>query len=435
MSGLWPAPVAASPVHATVPIPGSKSLTNRALVIAALADAPSRLRRPLRARDTVLMAAALRSLGARIEDVAIGDRTGEDDPDWAVTPGRLLGPAKVDCGLAGTIMRFVPPVAVLAHGPVVFDGDPQARQRPLGVVLEALRALGADIDDGGRSALPFTIVGRGAFPGGAVSIDASASSQFVSGLLLAGARYDKGITVHHDGKQVPSLPHIDMTVQSLRGAGVEVDDAEPNTWRVAPGPPAGLDVTIEPDLSNAAPFLAAALVTGGEIRVPGWPARTTQAGDALRDLLTRFGADCRLDRAGLTVRGTGRVSGIDADLHDVSELTPVVTALAALADSPTFLRGVAHIRGHETDRLAALATELNAIGGDVTETEDGLVIRPRPMRGGVFRTYADHRMAQAGAVLGLAVAGIQVEDIATTSKTLPDFPGMWHRVLGDGPAS
>ena len=380
------------------------------------------------------MAAALRSLGARIEDVAGEDRTGGDDPDWAVTPGRLRGPAEVDCGLAGTIMRFVPPVAVLADGPVRFEGDPRARERPLGVVLDALRTLGADIDDGGRPGLPFTIVGRGAFAGGAVTIDASASSQFVSGLLLAGPRYDKGITVHHDGRQVPSLPHIDMTVQALRGAGVEVDD-ESNTWRVAPGSPAGLDVAIEPDLSNAAPFLAAALVTGGEIRVPGWPSRTTQAGDALRDLLTRFGADCRLDEAGLTVRGTGRVSGIDADLHDASELTPVVAALAALADSPSHLRGVAHIRGHETDRLAALATELNAIGGEVTQTEDGLVIRPRPMRGGVFRTYADHRIAQAGAVLGLAVAGTQVEDIATTSKTLPDFPGMWHRMLGDGRAS
>jgi 3-phosphoshikimate 1-carboxyvinyltransferase len=378
------------------------------------------------------MAAALRSLGTRIEDVAGRDKAGGDDPDWAVTPGRLRGPADVDCGLAGTIMRFVPPVAVLADGPVRFDGDPRARERPLGVVLEALRTLGADIDDGGRPGLPFTIVGRGGFPGGLVTIDASASSQFVSGLLLAGVRYDKGITVHHDGAQVPSLPHIDMTVQALRGAGVEVDDAESNTWRVSPGSPAGLDVAIEPDLSNAAPFLAAALVTGGEIRVPGWPARTTQAGDALRDLLTRFGADCRLDEAGLTVRGTGRVSGIDADLHDVSELTPVLAALAALADTPSRLRGVAHIRGHETDRLAALATELNDLGGDVSQTEDGLVIRPRPMRGGVFRTYADHRLAQTGAVLGLAVAGIQVQDIGTTSKTLPDFPGMWRRMLRDG---
>ncbi|HEU4539537.1 MAG TPA: 3-phosphoshikimate 1-carboxyvinyltransferase [Jiangellaceae bacterium] len=427
MSELWPAPVATSPVHAAVLIPGSKSLTNRALVIAALAEAPSRLRRPLRARDTLLMAAALRSLGTQIDDPV-----GGDGADWAVTPGRLRGPADVDCGLAGTIMRFLPPVAVLADGPVRFDGDPQARERPLGVVLDALRTLGADVDDGGRSALPFTIVGTAAFPGGTVTIDASASSQFVSGLMLAGARYEKGITVHHAGKRVPSMPHIDMTVEALRAARVDVDDAEPNTWRVSPGPPAGLDIEIEPDLSNAAPFLAAAVVTGGEVRVPGWPIRTTQAGDALRDLLTRFGGECVLDAGGLTVSGTGRVTGIDADLHDVSELTPVVAALAALADSPSHLRGVAHIRGHETDRLAALATELSGLGGDVSQTEDGLAIRPCPLRGGVFRSYADHRMAQAGAVLGLVVPGIQIEDIGTTSKTLPDFAGMWHRMLGAG---
>ena len=427
MSQLWSAPTATSPVHASVPIPGSKSLTNRALVIAALAAAPSRLRQPLRARDTLLMAAALRSLGTRIDDVGGGDAA-----DWAVTPGPLRGPAEVDCGLAGTIMRFLPPVAVLADGPVRFDGDPRARERPLGVVLSALHALGADVDDGGRSALPFTITGAAAFPGGAVTIDASASSQFVSGLLLAGARYDKGVTVHHYGEQVPSMPHIDMTVQILRAAGADVDDAEPNTWRVSPGPLAGLDVEIEPDLSNAAPFLAAALVTGGEVRVPGWPGRTTQAGDVLRGLLTQFGGTCVLDVSGLTVSGTGRLTGIDADLHDVSELTPVVAALAALAVSPSRLRGVAHIRGHETDRLAALATELTGLGGDVTATADGLLISPRPLRGGVFHSYADHRMAQAGAVLGLVVPGIEVDDIETTSKTLPDFAGMWQRMLGDG---
>jgi 3-phosphoshikimate 1-carboxyvinyltransferase len=423
MSEAWPAPTAAEPVRAVVPVPGSKSLTNRALVVAALAAGPSRLRHPLRARDTLLMAAALRALGSGVT---------EHGDDWLVEPGRLRGPATVGCGLAGTIMRFLPPVAVLADGTVSFDGDPQARERPLAVVLDALRAMGAEIDDGGRGGLPFVITGRGSFPGGAVTVDASASSQFVSGLLLAGARYDNGVTVHHEGKPVPSMPHIDMTVAVLRGAGVDVDDADPNTWRVAAGPVSALDLVIEPDLSNAAPFLAAALVTGGEVRIPGWPAHTTQAGDALRDLLSRFGADCALGSDGLTAKGTGRVHGIDADLHDVSELTPVIAAVAALADSPSHLRGVAHIRGHETDRLAALATELTALGGSVTETPDGLSIRPRPLRGGVFHSYADHRMAQAGAVLGLVVPGIFVDDIATTTKTLPDFPGMWRRMLGTG---
>ncbi|MFW6091939.1 MAG: 3-phosphoshikimate 1-carboxyvinyltransferase [Actinomycetota bacterium] len=423
MSELWPAPVAAAPVRAVVRMPGSKSLTNRALVVAALADGPSLLSRPLRARDTLLMAQGLRAVGVGVDD---------RDDDWAITPGTLHGPARVECGLAGTVLRFLPPLAALADGTVEFDGDPRARERPVGPVLEALRTLGAEIDDGGRGALPFTVRGTGSLPGGAVTVDASASSQFVSGLLLSGARYDKGVTVQHSGEPIPSAPHIRMTVQLLRDAGAEVDDAEPDTWHVAPGSFGGLATDIEPDLSNAAPFLAAALVTGGEVRVPGWPERTSQAGDALRGLLTQLGARCALGADGLTVRGAGRVHGIDADLHEVSELTPVIAATAALADSPSRLRGVGHIRGHETDRLAALAGELTGLGGDVAETPDGLVVRPRPLHGGVFRTHADHRMAHAAAVIGLVVPNVQVDDIGCTAKTLPDFPGMWAGMLSPG---
>jgi 3-phosphoshikimate 1-carboxyvinyltransferase len=303
----------------------------------------------------------------------------------------------------------------------------------MGIVLDALRALGVSVDDGGSGRLPFTVAGTGAVAGGPVTIDASASSQFVSGLLLSAPRYDKGITVHHDGKPVPSQPHIDMTVAMLRERGVEVDDGVPNSWRVEPGAVRAIDTVIEPDLSNAAPFLAAALLTGGTVRVPRWPSATTQPGDDLRDLLTRMGADVSLSGDGmLTVRGTGELRGLDADLHDVGELTPVLAALAAVAGSPSHLHGIAHLRGHETDRLAALATEINGLGGDVTETDDGLVVRPVPLRAGVFHSYADHRMAQAGAVLGLVVQGVLVEDIATTAKTLADFPGMWARLLGHG---
>lgn len=423
MSEHWPAPAATAPVRAVVPMPGSKSLTNRALVVAALADGPSLLRRPLRARDTLLMAGALQALGVGVHDRGA---------DWSVEPSPLRGPARIDCGLAGTVLRFLPPVAALADGHVEFDGDPRARDRPVAPVLDALRTLGADIDDGGRGSLPFTVRGTGTLPGGAVTMDASASSQFVSGLLLSGAGYDKGVTVHHDGAPIPSTPHIAMTAGLLREAGVEVDDTVPNTWHVVPASFGGLTLDIEPDLSSAAPFLAAALATGGEVRVPGWPERTSQAGDGLRDLLTRLGARCVLDEDGLTVHGGGRVHGIDADLRDVSELTPVVAAAAALADSPSRLRGVGHIRGHETDRLEALAAELTNLGGDVTETTDGLVVRPRPLRGGVFRTYADHRMAHAAAVLGLTVPGVRVDGIDCTTKTLPDFPGMWARMLSSG---
>jgi 3-phosphoshikimate 1-carboxyvinyltransferase len=417
----WPAPYADAPVTGRVSIPGSKSLTNRALLLAAIADQPSSISRPLVARDTRLMIAALRSLGVGV-DLEDAETTA------TVTPAALTGPATVDCGLAGTVMRFVPPVAALATGPVSFDGDPRARERPMGEVLGALRSLGVRLD-ADASSLPFTLDGVGSVAGGVVTIDASVSSQFVSALLLAGARYDEGVDVRHDGKPVPSLPHIAMTTAMLRERGVAVDDSEPNRWRVEPGPIAGIPVVVEPDLSNAAPFLAAALVTGGSVAVTGWPRATTQAGDALRSILPLFGAKVALDDDGLTVSGPDVLHGIDADLHAVGELTPVLAAVCALATTPSYLRGIAHLRGHETDRLAALADEINALGGDVTQTVDGLEIRPRPLRGGVFGSYLDHRMAQAGVVLGLRVRDVAIEDIATTAKTHEDFAAQWQALV------
>lgn len=417
----WAAPHATSPVRGTVPLPGSKSLTNRLLVLAAVADGPSRLVAPLRARDTELMVGALRTLGVGIAD---------DGADWVVTPGPLHGGA-VDTGLAGTVMRFIPPVAGLAHGVVAFDGDEYARERPMVAILDGLRQAGVEIDDAGRGRLPFTVHGRGAVPGGPVRIDASASSQFVSGLLLAAARFDKGIEITHTGaRAVPSQPHLDMTVELLRAAGVEVATPTPGVWQVAAGRIAAGRHVIEPDLSNAAPFLAAAVATGGTVTVPGWPQPTTQPGDALRDLLARMGADVRLGPAGLTVSGTGSIAPLDADLRDVTEMVTVVAALAALADGPSHLTGLGHMRGHETDRLAALYTELTRLGADVVEEADGLLIRPRRLHGGVWRAYADHRMATAGAVLGLVVDGVEVDDIGATTKTLPDFPGMWSTLVG-----
>lgn len=423
----WAAPLAAAPVQATVQVPGSKSITNRALLLAALADGPSTIRRPLVSRDTDLMLAAVRTLGTVVHERPADDGSSA----WRVEPRPLRGPATVDCGLAGTVMRFVPPVAVLADGEIAFDGDPRARERPMGPVLSALRELGAEISAGpGADRLPFTVQGRGGLPGGSVRIDASASSQFVSGLLLAAPRYVQGIDVAHVGPPVPSLPHIRMTILMLRQAGVEVQDETPERWRVAPGPIHAADLDVEPDLSNAAPFLAAALITGGEVTVTGWPATTTQPGDLLRDLLARMGAECRLGPDGLVVRGGGRILGIDADLREMSELVPTIAGIAAVAEGPSTLRGIEHMRGHETDRLAALAAEINNLGGDVAETPDGLHIRPRPLHGGVFRTYADHRMATTGALLGLVVPGIEVEDIATTGKTLPGFVALWHGMLG-----
>jgi 3-phosphoshikimate 1-carboxyvinyltransferase len=434
-TALWPAPLASSPVDATVIVPGSKSVTNRALVLAALASEPGWLRRPLRSRDTVLMADALRAMGVQIDEV-VNPYGGEA---WRVIPAGLHGPATVDVGNAGTVMRFLPPVAALADGPVRFDGDPRSHERPLHGVIDALRALGARIDDEGRGALPLTVHGGGALDGGPVSIDASSSSQFVSALLLSGPRFNQGVEVRHTGPTLPSLPHIKMTVEMLRHAGAKVDTpengGEPNVWRVDPSALLGVDLTIEPDLSNAQPFLAAALVTGGRVVIPDWPRRTTQPGDALRELFTRMGGSCELTDAGLVFTGSGRIHGIDADLSDVGELTPGIAAVAALADSESVLRGVGHLRLHETDRLAALSKEINELGGDVTETEDGLRIRPRPLRGGVFHTYEDHRLATAGAVLGLAVDSVRVENVGTTGKTLPDFPDMWTAMLGAAPAA
>lgn len=403
----------------TVRLPGSKSLTNRALILAALAEGPSVVRRALRSRDTLLMAAALESLGAKVET---------NGADWSVRPAAFTaGDAQVDCGLAGTVMRFVPPVAALTSGPVSFDGDAHMRNRPVGEVLTALRSLGATISEGDR--LPFTVIGQGTVPGGTVVLDASASSQFISALLLAGARYEKGVDVRHDGKPVPSLPHIDMTLAMLRQHGVEVNDTDANRWAVLPGPIAAVDHLIEPDLSNAAPFVALAAVTGGSVTVRDWPAHTTQPGHALRDILTDMG--CRVEHGamGLTVTGPDALRGVDLDLHDVGELTPAVAALCALAETPSHLRGIAHIRGHETDRLAALATELTALGANVTEHPDGLSIRPSPLHGGIFHTYADHRMAHAGVILGAAVDGVLVEDVATTAKTFPHFADTWAELV------
>ena len=421
----WAAPVATQPVSATVTIPGSKSLTNRALILAAQATGPSRLIGALRSRDTELMAAALRALGTVITQ----DITG-DGADWLVDPAPLSGPAVIDCGLAGTVMRFLPALAATAKGEITFDGDPAARRRPMSAVLDALRALGASIDGG---ALPFTLHGTGALPGGTVTIDASASSQFVSGLLLSGGSFTDGVRVEHRGGPLPSLPHIEMTVAALRDAGVRVVADEPNTWRVAPGPVGPWTAVIEPDLSNATPFLAAAAVTGGVVTVPHWPSATTQAGDAIRGILTQLGAAVSTGPAGLTVHGPAQLSPIDVDLHDVGELTPTIAAIAAFAGGTSRLRGIGHLRGHETDRLAALVADIAALGGDVVADQDSLTIRPRALHGGAWRSFADHRMATAGAIVGLRVPGVTVDDLDTTAKTLPGFDRMWAAMLdGDG---
>ncbi len=417
----WTAPTATGPVHSTVRLPGSKSMTARALVLSAISVGPSTLTAPLRARDTELMAAGLRAMGCHVIT---------DEEQWTIRPRPLVGPAQVDVGLAGTVMRFLPPVAALADGEVTFDGDPHARTRPLGALIGALNQLGARIDASDTGGLPLAVHGTGALAGGEVTIDASASSQLVSGLLLAAPEYDRGVLVRHVGPPVPSAPHLRMTVAMLRAAGAAVDDGTPNVWTVEPGSLTGRAWQIEPDLSGAAPFLAAALVTGGSVTVPDWPRSTTQPGDQLRALLTEMGGLCVLGPDGLTVTGSGTVHGLTTDLSEVGELTPALVALAALADSPSRFTGIGHIRGHETDRIGALAHELAGLGAGVEELDDGLAIYPKALRGGAFQTYADHRMAHAAAIIGLVVPGVELSDVACTSKTMPEFPELWTELVG-----
>ncbi|MCW2705083.1 MAG: aroA [Blastococcus sp.] len=420
VTSVWLTPHRSAPVDAVVTLPGSKSITARALVLAALADGPSRLVRPLRARDTDLMAGGLRALGVRIE---------EDGADWLVTPQPLRGPADIDAGLAGTVLRFLPPVAALATGPVRVDGDPRLRDRPNGGLLTALRALGVEVDDGGRGKAPFTVHGTGRVRGGAVEVDASESSQIVSGLLLAAARFDDGLDLSLTGG-MPSMPHVEMTVTTLREHGVEVT-ATDRGWRVSPGPIGAREVVIEPDLSNAAPFLAAALVTGGRVTVRDWPAVTTQPGAQLDRLLSAMGAGVTRTPEGLRVTGTGAIAPLVADLGEVGELTPVLAALCALADGPSRLTGIGHLRGHETDRLQALDEVLTAVGARVEQLPDGLVIEPGPRRPALLDSYADHRMVHAAAVLGLAIEGVQAGDPGAVTKTLPDFVERWAGLLGE----
>lgn len=421
---LWPAPHVPAAVHATVTIPGSKSMTNRALILAALAavqgGGSSRIDGALRSRDTDLMIGALRTLGFAV-----------DGPGADLTVAGSLNPgpsARIDCGLAGTVLRFVPPLAALGTREVLFDGDDQARARPIAPLLDGLRGLGVDIDGTG---LPFTVRGRGGAPGGSVHIDASASSQFVSGLLLCGTAFTDGLTVVHTGESVPSAPHIAMTAAMLDEAGVQVDDTAVNRWRVPPGRVAARDWAIEPDLSNAVPFAAAAVVTAGTVRIIGWPTISVQPAPIILSILRLLGCTVVHGDSALSVTGPASYPGLDMDLHEVGELAPSVAAMAALAEpgSVSRLTGIAHLRGHETDRLAALSAEITGLGGDCAQTDDGLVITAAPLHAGVWHSYADHRMATAGAIIGLRVPGVLVEDIGTTAKTLPGFPELWTSML------
>ncbi|WP_029088869.1 3-phosphoshikimate 1-carboxyvinyltransferase [Brevibacterium album] len=439
----WQAPAASGPVTAEVRVPGSKSLTNRYLLLAAAADADSVIRNALDSRDTRLMAEALSALGAgvspeadgtlRITPLPLTRETGAD--------GEPTAEARVDCGLAGTVMRFVPPLAAATGRRVRFDGDEQAYTRPMSTILDALERLGADVSSE-HGTLPFTVHAPAGMRGGHIELDASASSQFVSGLLLSGGLCDLGVELVHTGASLPSRPHIDMTLEVLADAGVHVSEPESGRWVVEPGRPRALDVTVEPDLSNAAAFLGAALVTGGSVRIPHWPIHTTQAGDRFRQIAEAFGGSCALDRSGLTVQGPERLEAVDLDMSEVGELTPVTAAVAAFAPGTSVLRGIGHLRGHETDRLSALAAEFARVGVEVAEGPDSLAITgsltaaaagSTPAAGArelPWRTYADHRMVMAGAIVALGAPGLEIDDPGTVGKTMPAFPELWTESVG-----
>ena len=425
--GAYSAPVAAGAVHSTLTIPGSKSLTNRELIIAAIADGQGRLIAPLHSEDSQRMVEALRSLGVGIEEI---DGDGEFGPDLLVTPGHLRGGGTVDCGQAGTVMRFIAPIAGLAAEDVHLTAHETALHRPMGAMITALRDLGVDIDDEGTWSLPFTIRGHGRIRGGRIEIDASASSQFVSGLLLAAPRFDVGLHLVHTGEHLPSLPHIDMTIESLSRRGIRIERPAVGEWLVEAGVPRAKEIAIEPDLSNAAPFLAAAMVSGGEVSITGWPLHSTQPGALLPDILQAMGAHVGRHSGTMTVRAGDGIRGLDLDLSAASELSPTIVGLAAFADSPTTIRGIGHIRMHETDRIAALIGNLTALGGEVQELADGLRIIPRPLHGGVWSAHHDHRIATTGALVGLRVPDVEIDDIGTTAKTLPEFTQLWERMLG-----
>jgi len=458
----WRCPTPSEPIDATVSLPGSKSLSARALLAAALADAPSQIEGLLESRDTALMRAALETLGARFTWhggllqvtplPATKAAPGVDPPAPEAAPTEKpagLPPDNstpvIDCGLAGTVMRFVPPLALALGVSLTFTGDQAALARPMEPLTDALAALGASFEwHGQRGRLPFTIHGAGLNPQEhlQVQVDGSKSSQFVSALLYLGAALQLGgktqsLTV--SAKQpLVSIPHLQMSVASLRQCGLQVQApedyrAEQLSWCVSGRPRGGRSV-IEPDLSNAGPFIAAPLVSaaGGQVRILHWPTHTTQVGANWVEILKLFGAQVHLDQGTLQVSSSGAMRGIERDASAEGELVPTMAALALVAASqgqPSKIWGIGHLRGHETDRLAAIAAQARKLGGNVDEGQDYLVFHPCTLHPAHLEAYADHRMATFAAIMGLNLPGISLDDVGATAKTMPTFTQLWDAML------
>lgn len=429
----WPAPTAAGPIHAQVTLPGSKSQTSRALVIGTIAAKPTLISGALASRDSYMAARAMQSLGAEIEFL--------DNSDVAVHPPEVLrGGSTIDCGQAGTVMRFGSALAAFADGKTTLVGDASAANRPLRPLMDSLKALGASVKYGGKPGyLPVTIKGVPARAKKAraklknedtVRVDTSSSSQYLSALMLASPLINERVSLRAEGR-VPSWPYVAMSLDMLADQGVHIERTSSWSWLTDPTRPVGNPIAIEPDLSNAGPFLASVLLTGGQVTIPHWPAKTDQVGKYWLELLPLFGANVALSATGLTVSAPEGLTwpGLEYDLGACGELAPTVAALCLFATSPSTLSGIGHLRGHETDRLDALATEIKRLGGSARVLRDGIRIEPAPLTGARLESYEDHRMATFGAIVGLRVPGCSVFDIATTAKTLPNFPERWDAML------
>jgi 3-phosphoshikimate 1-carboxyvinyltransferase len=408
------------PFSATVALPGSKSIANRALVCAALGSGRSTLGNVPDGDDTMAMIAGLRTLGI---DITLDERAAVVDG----RAGRMApGPRTLDAHLAGTTSRFLTAVAALGPGPYRVDGAPPLRSRPMGPLHAALAALGAKVRPVGREGHLPVDVERAGLHGGQVALPGEVSSQFLTALMLVAPLLEGGLEIRLTSPLV-SRPYAELTAAVMRTFGLHGVDVGDERVRVPAGESRATSLVVEPDASSAAYFAAAAASgpRGSVVHVPGLGVTSVQADARFLDVLAEMGAGVERHREATTVRRGVTLRGVDADLSDCSDSVPTLAVVAALADGPTRIRGVGFVRAKESDRIGALATELRRCGADVDEHDDGLTIRPEPLHGATVRTYDDHRLAMAFAVLGLRVDGITIEDPGVVAKS---FPGFWDAI-------
>jgi 3-phosphoshikimate 1-carboxyvinyltransferase len=400
-----------NPPDSTVTVPGSKSVTNRAILIGGLAAGSTTIRGLLVADDTEAMIDAVSELGAEI--VRSPNRI-----DIVGIAGRIPRAGSIFARRSGTTARFVAPVLAFAPGPWTLEGDPQLASRPMEDLYRALESVGAHVQRAvGDLSLPVII--NGPIKRTTLAISGSTTSQFLSGLLLAAPLAAHGMTIEVDGDR-KSKPYIDLTVRTMREFGAHIDESE-SEYRVAPGGYVGREMAVEPDASTASYFYAAAAVTGGRVRVSGLSRASIQGDIGFVDLLAAMGVSVTEDDNGIVVSGSGRLAGITVDASNMPDIVPTLAVVAAFASSRTVVTGVGFTRGHESDRVGGLVAELVRCGVEAREEEDGLVIEPGAPHGARVHTHSDHRMAMAFAVLGLVVPGVELDDPQCVDKTFPEF--------------